>query len=250
MRRATTSFLFIIFFLSLSLAQEAPKYNFGTMQQGKNFYLHPGEEFEIPIYFYNVYGNRITHVIITPENVPEGWEVEINPEVHNQTLIVSGIRTTIQENIYVEPTNATGDLSSCQEIISRFDSPGKCLWNDNIKSYIPAKEVRIRVKVPENETLGSVHTLSVMARARWYDITGGISFSQERRFNYRIMVISESYYEYIVRTFDLGAFFVVHKWEIISVVSLGLLSLLGFVTYRLYKKVKSLESQKPRKGGR
>jgi len=50
----------------IAIAEEAPKYNFGTTQGPSNIYMEPGETLKVPaINFFNIYGNRITHVAMS-----------------------------------------------------------------------------------------------------------------------------------------------------------------------------------------
>jgi len=57
-------FLVFIFLIGIVNAQEDAKYNFGSAQGAKEFTVSPGEEITTKLFFYNIYGNRITHIIL------------------------------------------------------------------------------------------------------------------------------------------------------------------------------------------
>jgi len=72
MRRLTVIFLALALLLALpspALAQEAAKYNFASARGGKQITVTPGGEGEGVIYFYNIDGNRITHITLSLDTV-------------------------------------------------------------------------------------------------------------------------------------------------------------------------------------
>ncbi|MFC1998886.1 hypothetical protein ACFLVR_04515 [Chloroflexota bacterium] len=88
---------------------EANKYNYSTAQGGKSIDVKPGGSSSGLIYFYNVDGNRITHVEFSPLTTPEGWTVTFDPPVSVDTVQIGGLDVTVRQNLYVIPTEVQED---------------------------------------------------------------------------------------------------------------------------------------------
>ena len=179
-------FLFFIFILLVSLASVSAGYNFGSMQPEKVFSLNPGQEFMTKIYFYNVYGDKPTHVKLEIVEQPEDWDVELIPELEEVGYDVSGIIQTIEENLVVEESEV-------------LDEPGKEIEGiEYIRSkvgYIGANFVELKIFIPEDEELGETKNILVKANAFWLGSSGMLDINQEREFDYTINIKPEEYYE-------------------------------------------------------
>jgi len=171
--------------LSLVNAQEAPKYNFGSMQAASQFSLKPGQEIETKLYFYNIYGNRPTHIKLSLVEKPKNWQVTIEPDVKSKEYEVSGQIVTVEENLVVYPSNASEEPGENIEEVE---------WISSKVGYIGANFVKIRIKVPESEEVGRTEKIKINAVAFWLGQTGSISLQQERDFEYTIKTTTE-YYE-------------------------------------------------------
>ena len=187
-----TGLIFFIFIAlsSIVLAEEAPKYNFGSAQASEDLTVTPGEEVSTKLFFYNIFGNRITHISLTLENAPSNWDVSIDPEQHDTTVSISGVATTINENLYVKPSEAIE--------VAPKDVPEGFEYISSPVGFIGAKPVIITIKVPEDEKLGTSATVTISATAEWLGKTGGIVFNQGRTFNYQVTVLSEEFTEVIL----------------------------------------------------
>jgi len=187
-----TGLIFFIFIAlsSIVLAEEAPKYNFGSAQASEDLTVTPGEEVSTKLFFYNIFGNRITHISLTLENAPSNWDVSIEPEQHDTTVSISGVATTINENLYVEPSKAVEEAPK--------DVPEGFEYISSSVGFIGAKPAIITIKVPEDEKLGTSATVTISAIAEWLGKTGGIVFNQGRTFNYKVTVLSEEFTEVIL----------------------------------------------------
>ena len=86
--------LALLLFLALPLPvhadEEEAKYNFASAQGNKELRIPPGEESRGYIYFYNVDGNRITHISLEVSNAPSDWEVTVEPPLSETKVLVSG----------------------------------------------------------------------------------------------------------------------------------------------------------------
>lgn len=65
------------------VAEEPAKYNFASAQGASSLRVVPGGEVKGVIRFYNIDGNRTTHITLEAVQAPENWEVEIVPPLHD-----------------------------------------------------------------------------------------------------------------------------------------------------------------------
>ena len=164
-------------------ADEEAKYNFASAQGGKGIAVTPGSEGKGVIYFYNIDGNRITHITLEVSQVPEDWDVEIDPPMHDMQVEVSGRVVTVTENLYVEPSEAlTEEPTEVPEGMVSITIP--------TRGYVLAKAVYIIVRVPEDEEVGTTGDIIVSAEAFWLGQTGAAAVKQARDFEFSVEVIS------------------------------------------------------------
>ena len=164
-------------------ADEESKYNFASAQGGKGIAVMPGSEGKGVIYFYNIDGNRITHITLEVSQVPEDWDVEIDPPMHDMQVEVSGRVVTVTENLYVEPSEAlTEEPTEVPEGMVSITVP--------TRGYVLAKAVYIIVRVPEDEEIGTTGDIIVSAEAFWLGQTGAAAVKQARDFEFFVEVIS------------------------------------------------------------
>lgn len=187
--------LLLIIYIALigfAFAQEPAQYNLGSAMGAKELTVSPGNGVEALIYFYNVYGNRITHISLSVAEAPENWEVEIEPELHTTTVDVSGVLTEVTENLYVEPDEIVDEIpSEPKEGFVYIPAP-------NVGGFIPAKEVKVKIKVPKDEKLGKTFLVKIEATGGWLGQTGSVDFKQNRSFEYTITTVAEEFYERII----------------------------------------------------
>lgn len=184
-------FVFLLVFILLIgivKAEEAAKYNFGSMQADKELNMAPGETAITKLYFYNIYGNRITHVSLSVGEAPENWGISFEPLLHETMVSISGVPTTIEENLYVEPSEAVEEIpATVPEGIEYISSP---------VGYIGAKPVKVKIKVPANEKFGK-YKVTINALAEWLGQAGSVAFKQSRSFDYTVTVASKEFTEEI-----------------------------------------------------
>lgn len=186
--------------LGSAFALVGEHYDFGTMQKGGAMTTFPGGEANASLYFFldALYGNRITHVVVAPEKVPEGWEVTLDPPAHEQILNISGIRTVSNENLYVEPRDTLPRIPEPpEEGVTYLLSPSGL-------GYLQAKEITVNIKVPQTAEIGKTYGVSVVAEGFWFGKAGLVSLKQSRVFSYKVTVLQKDYTESIMTTLAGG----------------------------------------------
>ena len=186
MRRLAMIFLAVALLLaspSLALAQEEAKYNFASAQGSKEIKAVPGDEGWGVIYFYNIDGNRITHVTLDVSQAPDNWDVEIQPPQHDIQVEVSGQLVTVTENLHVEPSEV---LSEEAENVPE----GVVCITIPTRGYALAKPAYIIVRVPDGEEIGTMGDILISAEAVWPGQGGAAAIKQARDFEFSVEVIS------------------------------------------------------------
>ena len=185
-------FLVLIFLIGIVNAQEEDaKYNFGSAQGAKELTISPGSEAVTKLFFYNIYGNRITHIILEVSDAPEDWDITIEPALHETSVVVSGIPTTVEENLFVQPG------SDVQES-KPDDVPEGIEYISSPIGFVGAKPVLISIKVPEDAKLGTVAKITIDGVASWLGQTGTAAITQGRSFEYTVTVASSEFSEVIL----------------------------------------------------
>ena len=176
------------------LSAEGGEYNFGTMQAQKFIAVEPGKTAEATLYFFNVNGNRDTHVSLSLSEVPAGFTAEIIPAAHNASYNISGIVVDTQENLVAKVTpRSTLPKQKPETVPEGMDY----VTMGGIDGFIPAQVVKIRVTAPASAPLWSTYKLGVSAFAGWFDVgsTGPVSVKQAREFSYEVRVVTKEYFE-------------------------------------------------------
>ena len=170
---------------SLVLADEAASYNFASAQGPKEIQVVPGDEGWGVIYFYNIDGNRITHITLDVSQVPDSWEVEIQPPLDEIEVEIGGTIVTVTENLHVEPSELLSEEAE--------DVPeGMVCITVPTRGYALAKPAYIIVRVPESEEIGTNGDIVISAEAVWLGQTGAAAIKQARDFDFSVEIISEA----------------------------------------------------------
>lgn len=193
----TINLVLILFFLVLipiAVAEEAPKYNFGTTAASSTILIEPGENLKVPaINFFNIYGNRITHVSMTLTDSPKGWDVKIEPELHEVQVNISGTIVTSTENLYVSPSTAVAEKPDVPEEGVTYITLG------GIEGYVPAKVAYLNITAPPGIPIGGSYTISIRAIGNWYGQAANLALSQERSFQFKVQTVTHTFSEEIVK---------------------------------------------------
>jgi len=180
--------LVVTLFLALSLpaqAQEPAKYNFASAQGSKEIKVIPNGESPGIIYFYNIDGNRITHIVLEVSQAPANWQVEIQPPPGETQVDIGGQIVTVTENLYIEPSQVLSQMAE--------DTPaGTVCIAVGQRGYALAKEAKIIVRVPGSEKIGTNGEIIVSATASWLGQSGAAAIKQNRDFNFSVEVIAET----------------------------------------------------------
>ncbi len=164
-----------------AMADDAPRYSFATAQGDKQLSAPPGGETRGIIYFYNVDGNRITHVALKVSQKPAGWDVRIEPPQGEVEVSVSGQMVEVAENLHIEPSPLlTQETKDVPQGLACIPIPGR--------GYALARVAAVVVRVPESEKLGTRGEVKVSAEAAWLGQTGAASIRQARDFDFTIEV--------------------------------------------------------------
>ena len=170
---------------SLVLAQEEAKYNFASAQGAKEIKVVPGGEGWGVIYFYNIDGNRITHITLDVSQVPDSWDVEIQPPQHEIEVEITGRIVAVTENLHVEPSEVLAEEAE--------DVPeGMVCITIPTRGYALANPVYIVVRVPDGEEIGTRGDILISAEAAWLGQSGAAAIKQARDFDFSVEVVSES----------------------------------------------------------
>jgi len=168
---------------SLALAQEGAKYNFASAQGGKQISVTPGDDGEGVIYFYNIDGNRITHVTLEVSEAPANWEVAIQPPQHEIQVEIGGRIVTIAENLHVNPSELLSqETEDVPEGMACIVIPSR--------GYALAQVARIIVRVPESAEIGNRGDIIISAEAEWLGQGGAAAIKQARDFEFSVEIIS------------------------------------------------------------
>ena len=213
-------FTLLLAWPAVALAQEEPaKYNFATAQGGSNFQVIPGQEARGAIYFYNVDGNRITHISLEVIEAPSNWEVEIDPPLHEIEVSFGGDIITITENLHAEPTDLSSEeIEDVPEGMICLALPNKL--GEGIPGYALAKVATIIVRVPESDDVGVTGAIKINAVAEWLGQTGAAAIGQTRDFDFSVRTVYEITEEQIITPgegFDTGKWL---PWIILGVVAI------------------------------
>ncbi len=184
--------LFTIFFVltPIAMAEKAPKYNFATTQATPTINIQPGETLRVPaIYFFNIYGNRITHVSLSITDFPKGWIVKLEPEMHEVQVNISGTILTQNENLYVPPSQPVKDVPAVVPEGMAYLTLG------GVDGNVPVRIAYLNITVPTNTPLGGTYTISVKAVGSWFGQAGTLAFSQERSFDFKVQTAVHNFTE-------------------------------------------------------
>jgi hypothetical protein len=168
---------------SAALAQEPAKYNFASAQGSTEIKVIPNGESPASVFFYNVDGNQITHIVLEVSKSPANWQVAIQPPLGETRVEIGGKIVTVNETLYIEPS---------QVLSQKVDNPpaGTVCITVGQRGYALAKEAKVVVRVPASEKIGTTGSIVVSATAKWLGQTGAVAITQSRDFNFAVEVVA------------------------------------------------------------
>lgn len=164
------------------VTEEPSRYSFASSQGDSNLQVVPGGEIESRILFYNVDGNRITHITLRVVDAPEDWEVDIDPPLHEQNYEVGGQIINVEENLHSEPTELTF------EEIADIPHGTACLTLSD-RGYALARVITVTIRAPESAETGTSSDIKIAAAASWLGQNGTATVKQTRDFDFRVTVL-------------------------------------------------------------
>ncbi len=139
-------FIFLFLFSSFSSFVSA-SCSIGATPLAMGAKVEPGTTVEVTWNFYNLYGDRTTHITVSKLIGPD-WGITYNPELHEQAYDISGVIVNQTENVAI-PNSSVVVLTipeSIPEGWSYVKHPTK-------EGYIPVKQIKIYIEVPEKAKL-------------------------------------------------------------------------------------------------
>lgn len=148
----------------------------------------PGQTVIATWNFYNLYGDRTTHIKVSLAEGPD-WQVSYEPALHEANYEVMGVEQTIEENVAVEVIPV---VDSIPEIIPEGIDYVK---HPKEAGYIPVKPVRIYIKIPEDAELWKNYDLVFEAVGNCFMEPGAVMPAVATQLKLSIKTISGGYYE-------------------------------------------------------
>lgn len=174
------------------------EFNFGSVQKTKGAAMEPGDSHTFTLLFFNE-GDRVTHVRLQTHGLPDDWTVDVEPPLHDQLYDVSGVEKTVEENLYILPYDQYGEIHGITPPLENAPETApdgvKYVNLEGVNGYIPAKEAKITVTVPEDTPLGTNQKFTVAATAFSLTRGGTVSVSQARDFDYTVSTRTNEFSE-------------------------------------------------------
>ncbi|MDD5699978.1 MAG: hypothetical protein PHH00_02175 [Candidatus Nanoarchaeia archaeon] len=126
-----------------------------------------GEEVLVMWNFYNLYGDRTTHMVVSKISGPD-WEIRYDPVLHEESYDISGVITDKMENLAIENSPVVLEIpKNPPEGVSYVKHP-------NEKGYIPVKPIKIYIKIPENAEIWKHYEFAFEARGDCFTEPGAV----------------------------------------------------------------------------
>ncbi len=170
-----------------ALAEEA-HYSFASAQSGEQIAVPQGGEGRSALYFYNVDGNRITHVTLKVSRAPAGWQVDVEPGLREVEVELNGDVTKVSENLHIEPSALLAkEAAAVPEGMACIAIPGR--------GYALAKVAHVVARAPAEAAVRSGGEVRVLAEAAWLGQVGAAAIKQSREFRFTAVVVPAGYGE-------------------------------------------------------
>ncbi len=169
-KRCKSSIIFSILILSslfLSLTFIDAACSLGATPLGAGAKVKPGTEVLVVWNFYNLYGDRTTHISVTKTSGPD-WDIRYEPTFHEEQYEISGVVTPMNENLAVENSSVVLEIpSTIPEGMDYVKHPSK-------DGYIPVKTLKIYIKVPANAKLWENFGFTFQAKGDCFTEPGAV----------------------------------------------------------------------------
>ncbi len=170
-----------------ALAAEEARYSFASAQGGGQIAVPQAGEGRGTLYFYNVDGNRITHVSLRVSQAPADWEVSVEPAWREVPVAFNGELVKVGENLHVEPSALLArEASPVPEGMACIAIPGR--------GYALAKVAHVVARAPAGAAVGTGGEVRVLAEAAWLGQGGAATIKQAREFTFVVAVAAPGGY--------------------------------------------------------
>lgn len=166
------------------MSQQEAVYNLASIQPDKHIEIESGGHGTGLIYFYNVDGNRATHIKLEVSRSPKNWEVQIQPPAQETAIDTASGSLSVIENLCVEPSA----LQS--EKIAGLSDGLECVAVPD-RGYAVAQVVYVTIRVSESAKAGDTGEVEITAEAMWLGQEGAASIRQTRNFVFGVELLPE-----------------------------------------------------------
>ena len=164
------------------LSQQEAIYNLASIQPDKHLEIEAGGHSTALLYFYNIDGNRTTHIKLKLSSCPENWQVEIQPPLQQTVIDTANGSISLLENLCVEPSILQSEkIAGLPDGMESVVVPGR--------GYTMAKVVHVTIGIPALEKAGDKGEVIVTAEATWSGQQGAASIGQTRDFVFSVEVV-------------------------------------------------------------
>lgn len=127
----------------------------------------PGQEVVATWNFYNLYGDRTTHITVSKIQGPN-WDIKYEPALHEESYDVSGVIEKISENVGVEKSSVVLEIPiNPPEGISYVKHPKQ-------EGYIPVKPIKIYITIPDDAKLWQDYKFVFEAKGNCFTEPGAV----------------------------------------------------------------------------
>jgi hypothetical protein len=169
-KRCKLSIIFSILILSslfLSLTFVDAACSLGATPLGAGAKVKPGTEVLVVWNFYNLYGDRTTHITVTKTSGPD-WDIRYDPAFHVEEYEVSGVVSNMSENVAIENSSVVLEIpADIPEGMDYVKHPSK-------DGYIPVKTLKIYISVPKNAKLWESTGFTFQAKGDCFTEPGAV----------------------------------------------------------------------------
>jgi len=161
----------------------------------------PGQTVEIAWNFFNLRGDRPTHVLISKDSGAD-WQITYNPIAENKSYEVSGIITNSLENFAMDKS----------EIVMTKPEPlpsGKVAYvvhpNSSLGYILVDKQMKILITIPDDAEIGKAENFVFEALGKCFGETGTVSASLATELKVKITPSTEYYEKPVGETASVGS---------------------------------------------
>ena len=180
--RIVVLFVFLLFYFPLVNAV----CSLGANPLSMDARAKPGQEVVAAWNFYNLYGDRITHISVSKIQGPD-WEIRYEPALHEESYEVSGVIEKINENVGVEKSSVV------LEIPENPPEGTAYVKHPKQEGYIPVKPVKIYITIPDDAELWQDYKFVFEAKGNCFTEPGAVIPALATQLELNIKTTTEFY---------------------------------------------------------